>query len=666
MCLRRRTAWFRGGIAVLSLFLLAIASISQEAPSKPGDAAIDKYLAAETTQLSKNFLEGAKTLEDWEKKRSRLEQEYLEMLGLWPLPEKTPLNAKVTGTVERGEVVIEKLHFQSRPGLYVTANLYRPKKPEGKLPAVLYLCGHTSKGRDGNKTAFQDHGMWFASHGFVCLMLDTLQLGEIPGIHHGTYRENRWWWQARGYTPAGVECWNGIRAIDYLYDRPEVDVDRIAATGISGGGAATIWLAAADERVKVAVPVSAMSDLQSYVTNKIINQHCDCMLMVNTYRWEWTTIAALIAPRPMLFCNSDKDPIFPMEANRRIMTKLRQIYKLYRKPNYVDEVVSKGGHDYRPDLRVAIFKWMNTLMRGDPSTVQDIEFKLTPENCKELRVFAEDKDIPSDAINNKIDQTFVVKAQPRLPTVSNYAKWKHDRIHELRAKSFRAFPEQVPMAERPEEKDGKASAARSYKITTEGNLQAALRILTPRNLDRSRTGTLVVINPNDAWTDNDRPPEWMKNYTSGVGMAVALLPRGVATEWTRTSPPNYVARAHAILGLTVDEGRVWDIIAAFRMLDDESKGKRAWRIVGRGQAGILAAYAALLEPSIKDVVVVDPPVSHRDGPIFLNVLRVHDIPDALGTLAPAQLTLVNAKDKAFDRTDEIYRIAGASGKLLRK
>jgi len=154
---------------------------------------------------------------------------------------------------------VEKLHFQSRPRLYVTGNLYLPKSaaPGSNLPAVLYVCGHSGRGRDGNKAAFQHHGMWFATHGYVCLVIDTLQLGEIAGIHHGTYRYDRWWWQARGYTPAAVECWNGIRALDYLESRPEVDPERLAVTGISGGGAATFWIAAADDRVKVAVPVSA-------------------------------------------------------------------------------------------------------------------------------------------------------------------------------------------------------------------------------------------------------------------------------------------------------------------------------------------------------------------------------------------------------------------------
>jgi hypothetical protein len=116
----------------------------------------------------------------------------------------------------------------------------------------------------------------------------------------------------------------------------------------------------------------------------------------------------------------------------------------------------------------------------------------------------------------------------------------------------------------------------------------------------------------------------------------------------------------------VDQGRVRDIAATVRSLDEEAKGKQTWRVIGRGQAGVLAAYAALFEPSIKEVVVVDPPVSHRDGPTFLNVLRVLDVPEALGLLASRPLTLVGAKDAAFDRTARIYELAGAADRLRRK
>src|SRR4051812_37742759 len=296
---------------LLCVFMATPLPAQAKKDRKPGDEMIEKYLAAETDKLSQKFLDGAKTLDEWKQKRPRLYQEYMDMLGLWPIPEKTPLKATKTGEIEAHGVIVEKVHFQSKPGLYVTANVYRPKaqgQPSlgvRKLPAIVYVCGHSNRGRDGNKTAFQDHGFWFANNGYVCIVLDTLQLGEIAGIHHGTYgirsgktpAETRWWWHSAGYTPAGVECWNGIRAIDYLLTRPEVDPEKIGVTGISGGGAATFWIAAADDRVKVAVPVSGMSDLESYVTNKVVNGHCDCMFVHNAYQWEWTTILALFAPK---------------------------------------------------------------------------------------------------------------------------------------------------------------------------------------------------------------------------------------------------------------------------------------------------------------------------------------------------------------------------------
>jgi cephalosporin-C deacetylase-like acetyl esterase len=651
-------------LSFLALFLLVpTASLAADKPASKGDEMIDKYLANLTKEVSGRFLDGAKTREEWEKKLPRLRREYLDMLGLDPLPEKTPLKATVTGTLEHEGVVIEKLHYQSKPGLYVTANLYRPKEPKGKLPAILYVCGHSGKGRDGNKTAFQDHGLWFANNGYVCLIVDTLQLGEIPGIHHGTYGvtekrpvdnkplEVRMWWQALGYTPAGVECWNGVRGIDYLVSRPDVDAERIGVTGISGGGASTFWIAAADERVKVAVPVSGMSDLESYVTNKIINGHCDCMFMVNTYAWEWTTIAALIAPRPLLFCNSDNDSIFPMDGNRRIIERLRKLYKMYDKPDLVDDYVSKGGHDYRPDLRIAVFKWINKHLKNDTGEVKDANFK--PIEGKALRVFPEDKDLPKDSINDKIDETFVKRAEVKLPEKEKFGEWKKGLMKELREKAFRAFLKEIAPAKMNEDHPN--------TLRSELNIEMHM-VISP----------FAASDPDYAFCvfRSEKPDDldfFLKNSWLDKGARV-VGPRGTIDEqWTTKSPPNFVERAHALLGRSVDDGRVWDIIASTKMFDSKEKAKDGWKAVGIGQAGILAAYAALFEPSIKEVVLIDPPTSHKNGPIFLNVLRVLDIPEALGMLAPdVKLTIVNGKDKAFDRTEQLYKLAGAADKFSRK
>lgn len=619
------------------------------------DAMIHKYLTAETDRLSKNVLDGAKTKAEWEAKRPKLKEQFVDMLGLWPLPDKTPLKATVTGTLERGDVVIEKLHYQSKPGLYVTANLYRPKTVTGKLPAILYVCGHSGRGRDGNKTAFQDHGLWFASNGYVCLVVDTLQLGEVAGVHHGTYRENRWWWHSRGYTPAGVECWNGVRGIDYLISRPDVDPQKIGVTGISGGGATTVWVAAADDRVTVAVPVSGMSDLESYVSNQVINGHCDCMFFINTYRWEWTTSLALHAPKPLLFANSDNDKIFPMDGNRRVIARLRQAYEMLGAKDNVDEYVSVGGHDYRPDLRVAVFGFLNKHLKGAAGEVKDAA--VAKIDGKELRVFPEDADLPTDAINGKVDEVFVPAAEVKLPPAGEFRLWKAGLMERLKERSFRALPEGVPGATYT---PGQGRPPGGYE--TEPGI--VLDEISMRRLKRGASdGTsLVVLNPDEDdreamkfWTARDT--RWSQSIIHARG--------GGPFRWTRKNPPNTVERSLALLGQTADTGRVRDV-AAWLVLGADGEGPR--RVVGRGSAGVIAAYAALFTPgAVQEVILIDPPASHRDGPHFLGVQRVLDVPDALGLLAPdVKLTLIGAKDPAFDRTAALYKLAGAEAKFERK
>jgi len=197
-----------------------------------------------------------------------------------------------------------------------------------------------------------------------------------------------------------------------------VDPGLIGVTGISGGGAATFWIAAADERVKVAVPVSGMADLFSYVPNRVINGHCDCMFLYNTYQWPWTRIAALIAPRPLLFVNSDHDTIFPMDANERVINRLERLYSMFGSGDLVDSLVSMGGHDYRKDIRQASFRFMNTRLKNDPRPVLDSEVDLVtgareeihPISTEELRVFPQDADLPKDALNGRIDREFVSTA----------------------------------------------------------------------------------------------------------------------------------------------------------------------------------------------------------------------------------------------------------------
>ena len=401
--------------------------------------AMHEFFRRTTRRLAEADLVDINSLADWHAKRPQLRQQMPDMLGLDPLPPKTDLHAVVTGTIDAGELVVEKLHFQSRPGLYVSANFYRPKMVTKPLPTILYLCGHGNvrstdgKVSYGSKTSYQHHAAWFAREGYCCLILDTLQLGEIEGVHHGTNRFGWWWWVSRGYTPAGVEAWNCIRALDYLETRPEVDMTRIGVTGRSGGGAYTWWTAALDDRPACFVPVAGITDLRNHVVDHCVEGHCDCMYMVNTYGWDFATVAALAAPRPLLLSNSDKDTIFPLSGVLRIHAKLAHIYALHKATDKLGLLITEGPHKDTQDLQVPAFRWFNRFLKGSDAPIQRVADK--PFEPKQLTVF---QSLPADQQNTTIHES----SGPAVPPVWNRQVMGQQRQHYCR------FREVFPPAER--------------------------------------------------------------------------------------------------------------------------------------------------------------------------------------------------------------------------
>ncbi|MGI8784904.1 MAG: alpha/beta hydrolase family protein [Acidobacteriota bacterium] len=670
MLLTRREMMLQGVACAALTGIAAPGRATAALPQKvSGDEAIRRFLAARAFELERQFLPGIKTAADFEKIRPALREDFFDMLGLKPMPERTPLKATITGRLEQPGFTVEKLHFQSLPGLYVTANLYLPRPAPGRQPAILYQSGHYNRHRrEGAKVApdSQGDGIWFATHGYVALVLDTLELSEIAGLHRGLLGEKRWWWHSAGYTPAGVECWNAMRAMDYLTSRPEVDPARIGATGISGGGIGAFWIAAADDRVKAVAPVSGMGDATFYAGEDGISRHCDCFFLYNRALWNWTTICSLVSPRPLLFVNSDNDIYFPMPNNERIIARLESIYSLFGASDVVDAVVSIGGHGYRPDIRRAVFEFFNRHLKVDARRVTDDGAGLGPDGgprieLKALRVFPEDSDFPQDSINTRIDELFVTPGRPGMPLSGSFESWREDLLKRLRRASFAAWPATSPVVHTPE----LGSEPRAGTEFTEEGIEIYWHWLPGKQPERVRW--LIVLNPEE---ESAKLPEWARSVV-GEGAALLLSTRGVGPgAWTRDEFPHPIERAMAVLGGTVEGGRVWDVITF--------AGRRAgpaihWHAAGRGRSGILAAYAALYQPVIEAVVAVDPPASHRPrsageqyGPALLNVLRVLDIPEALGCLAPRRLALIGAQDAAFDRTAEIYRIAAAADRLERR
>jgi dienelactone hydrolase len=605
-----------------------------------------RYFKSECETLSSRNLADILVLKDWASRRDEYRRQLQEMLGLWPMPEKTPLHPVLTGKIEHPEMTVEKLHFQASPGLYVTANLYLPRGVNTPAPGILYVCGHsrvvTNGASCGNKTGYQHHGAWFARHGYVCLTIDTLQLGEIEGTHHGTYRENQWWWNSRGYTPAGVEAWFGIRALDYLCSRPEVDSTRIGMTGRSGGGSYTWTVAALDDRVRVAAPVAGITDLQNHVVDGAVDGHCDCMFYLNTYRWDFPTAAALLAPRPLLICNTDKDKIFPLDGVIRLHNKVRRIYELYGASTNLGLLITEGPHADTQDLQVPVFRWFDRFLKGQQPPIEKAAVKFFAP--LDLKVFDQ---TPADQINTRIQDRFVCgsRARDQLP-----AARREELVSELRSKVFNGWP--ATTTSRSLKLAGSQRMGdmllEDYDLASQENVNLKLYLLRPDGKPTERCLLTVVDAEN--YTNSVVKGIWLgdavgdcmerlRPQVQNEKIALAfLLPRLVDHPEinARTNRlGSQIRRRYMLLGQTLEGMRVWDIrvsVASLRELPGWKDIRTT--LVANGNMGVNAMYAALFEADIAGVHVMNLPASHMEGPDYLNVLKYTDIPEVMKLLGP--------------------------------
>jgi dienelactone hydrolase len=659
-------------VVLLALAVSLLASSPSTAPAADkdtsrGDRMFAAYFRAQTEKVRDAALADIQSLDQWKTQSETLRKELLDMFGLDPLPEKTDLKPVVTGTVEHDEFVVEKLHFQSRPGLYVTANLYRPKEVDEPLPTVLYVCGHgqVKKGdiSFGNKVHYQHHGAWFARNGYVCLVIDTLQLGEIEGIHHGTYRHDMWWWLNRGYTPAGVEAWNCIRALDYLETRPEVDKTRFGVTGRSGGGAYSWFIAGIDDRIKCAVPGAGVTDLQNHVIDGVVEGHCDCMYFHNTYRWDYPTMCALVAPRPLLISNTDTDPIFPLDGVYRTFEKVRHIYRLHGAGEKVGLSIGPGGHVDTQDLQVDAFRWFNRHLKNDDGPVKKLAEKFfEPE---QLRVFGE---LPDDQLNTKIQETFVAAAvPPKLP--EDEKQWAHQRdgiMASLKTRTFRSWPQQVvsPTLVPGFEAESDGVQLRGYSFTSEEPFELKLYVAQRAGLEKA---DLIVLNvlDNAQWDDflatyggpfadhfkGDAGVEpdpnafasERKMFESFPWAMAYLAPRGVGpTSFSGDAKKQVqIRRRFQLIGQTLQGQQVYDVrqaIKAVRSVEGFEKTP-LWMQAHGPMAGVVL-YASLFEPKITRLDLHGLPPSHRDGPYLFNVQRILDMPQAVALAAERSQVIV--------------------------
>lgn len=440
--------------------------------TEPGKTSTDSRLGPPKTLNDYFPFTVPKTKEEWESRRKQLREQILIATGLWPMPEKSPLNATIHGKIARDGYTIEKVFFASMPGHYVSGNLYRPVSEEGKkpskLPGVLFAHGHWADGRlhDAGEKAAEasvksggepdlERGRYFmqaipatlAKMGFVVFQYDMVGVGDSLAIPHAQgFADVQG--ELRLQSAMGLQTWNSVRSLDFLLSLPEVDPKRIGMTGASGGGTQTFILAAIDDRLACAFPAVMVS---TGMQGGCVCENCS-LLRVNTGNVE---IAGLFAPKPMALSAAN-------DWTKDIMTKgFPELQKLYDLYGAGDKVAARAwleyGHQYNVHSRQMMYGWFAKHLQGEDLALKEPKYKPVPP--KELSVYDDQHPRPKDEL--KVDKLREAMAKASDEQMAKLAPKDAASLKEfqrvigtaLKAMVNDVLPREVPLKVEPKRKE---------------------------------------------------------------------------------------------------------------------------------------------------------------------------------------------------------------------
>ena len=337
----------------------------------------------------------ATTREQADAERKKLREELTRSLGLELLPKRPNLHVRDVGTVSRDGYHIEKIVFQSLPGVSVPAHVYVPNGIKSRAPAVLFYVGHWWPDAK-TKPDFQAFCINMARLGFVVLTWDPFGQGE-RGISSRDHRRTES--LVVGVAQQGIAEYETRCALQYLLTRKDVDPERIGMTGASGGGYNTWITAGLDDRIKVAVPVVGTSEFfeQISVARPLDwyhgSEHCHYVPGLIRYANNHEFVA-MAAPKPLMIIAASHDQSFPIAGVKTIYSYGRDLYRSYDVPDKIGFFEdTEEGHGYQKRKREAAYGWfLRYLMnRGDGGPYAEPETVPSPFDAAELRCFPEGK-----------------------------------------------------------------------------------------------------------------------------------------------------------------------------------------------------------------------------------------------------------------------------------
>lgn len=588
------------------------------------------------------------SLAAWREQATALRRDLLASWGGFPT-EPCPLQAQKLGELQRPGYRVEKIVFQTLPGVLMTANAYVPDGAQ-KVPAVLCVHGHW-RGAKQDPTV-QARCVGLVRHGFFVLVVDAFgagerAIGEALGEYHGEMTGATL--LPIGQPLSGMQVYENMRAVDYLRSRPEVDGERIGVTGASGGGNQSMYAGAWDTRLGAVVPVCSVGNYQAYLGAAC----CMCEVVPGAvgYTEEWGVLS-LCAPRGLMVVNATLDaPQFSVEEARKSVQLAEQVFHLHDAADRLKHATFESPHDYNQAMREAMYGWMKKHLagQGDGSPLPEPELKL--EDPETLRCYP-GTSRPDDFV-----------------TIPRYAAQEGRRL----------------LASRPQPKslDESRSQAQATRAVLRDRVLGGIPTATPLNLqvmeepadtrqlrfqpesgldlEAKRTGTdrsrLAILLDLEGGESAEKQPLAAVLREAGWG----VLTLDLRATGKRAQPGDKIGRApdHNTAEWALWLGRPllgqW-VVDVCRTLDAvrEAEGELPQQIavVGIGPAGLVAACAAALDDRIHQVAVVGtlssyitevPYEGQRLGILAPGIVRdVGDVQHVISLAAPRRMVIAGA------------------------
>jgi hypothetical protein len=568
-----------------------------------------------------------------------------------PLPEDRRVRAIVTGTIDKGTYLIDRVVIESVPDVGITANFYYPKGSSGPHPAVLMMCGHAPEGKAN--PVYVSFCVEAVANGFCVLIFDPIGQGERriaaacedgrptaldPVAAHVLVDQKL---SLLGEHAGQWMMWDNIKALDYLLSRPEVDSSRIAATGNSGGGTMSAYMGAFDDRIRVVAPSCYITELRALLHRLLAQDAEQCVPGFMAHGLDHSDLIAAAAPKPY-FIGSALFDFFPIDGVRDAYIEAKRLYRLLGRADNLAIYTAPYGHGFWHDIRAKALEFMCRHLDVPYTADKPIDYNDLPTE-RELRCGAEADPVP--CLERGILHWIASRTdEPRRDAAAQEVTLRNRLLKVLRLDAGTDIPaSEIREADSP--LPGYTAAA--VNLWPEPGMRIFAELLVKEG--GSKDTVLIHVGERD---EGFRPPEEFRN-----GALLFVEPRG--TGKGRVDPRSSfgmfdvetaVGYNLRMLDRTLQGGRVADAAAAVRLIRamPEYEGAKL-AICGKEEHALTALYAAVVE-DVRHVYLEGLPVSfrpflaspsHRWGPsVFVSgLLNEFDIGDVLAALLPGEIVI---------------------------